>query len=116
MITVDLKTVCIVLLAIFIIMEIYGVMIFIKAIFKFPTFRAKVWHGITNGDDVPHLDDFQRTSQLLWSYVFGSGIVICILLWIAFPENAEWKWITGSVGAIFLACIGLKTITGLFKH
>ena len=117
MITVDLRSVCVIILIVFILMMAFITMKFIQALFKFPELRDRVWNGITDGDNVPHLDDFRKTAQLFWSSVFGSGLVCCFLLWAAFPENhLVWVWVTSGVGAIFLACIGLKTITGLFKH
>lgn len=69
------------------------------------------WHGITNGDMIPHQDDFQRTAQLFWSFVFGNGLVCCFFLWAAFPSsNGEWHYITGGVSLVFLACVGLRTL------
>lgn len=116
-IEIDLKSVCIILVIVFVAMMCLITIRFIQALFKFPDMRAKLWHGITDGDNVPSLDDFRKTSQLFWAFVFGSGLVICLLLWAAFPENTTaWMYVTGSVAMVFLACIGLRSITGLFKH
>jgi hypothetical protein len=104
---IDLKSVALTLLIVFVMFMMYITLVFIRAIFKFPTLREKLWHGITNGDMVPDHDDFQRTAQLFFSYLLGFLLITCFLLWISFPIS-EWHIIVPSVSAVFIACVGLK--------
>jgi hypothetical protein len=108
----DLKTIAISLLICFMAMICVLITVFIKALFKWPSFRNQIWQGITNGDNTPHLDDFQRTSQLFWSYVLGICLIISFLLWMAFP-GPEWHIISPAIGVAFLTCIGLRSLN---KH
>src|SRR6478609_11378135 len=105
--TIDLKTLALLMLTSFCIVSLFVMLVFIKALFKFPTLRSKLWHGITNGDMVPSNDDFTRTSQLIFAYLFGFVFVCCLFLWIAFPIP-EWHYIVPTVAGVFLACIGLR--------
>jgi hypothetical protein len=108
---VELESVCLAILTIFVIAMLCGAVVFLYALFKFPTLRHKIWHGITNGDLVPHQDDFQRTAQLFFAFVFGTGLVCCFLLWAAYPSD-EWRIIVPAISVVFLGCIGLRS----FKH
>jgi hypothetical protein len=109
MIHLNQKTAAIFLLLVFISVMVFITLAFIKALFMFPSFRKEIWIGITDGDKTPHQDDYQRTAQLFWSTFFGSGLVCSFLLWMAFP-GPEWRYITGGISLVFLACVGLRKI------
>lgn len=105
---IDLTFILLFVMFVFLLMMILLTLVFIKALFKFPSLRKKIWVGITNGDHIPHQDDFQRTAQLFWSFVLGTGVVIFFCLWAAFP-SPEWHIIVPSISLTFLGCIGLKS-------
>jgi len=108
----ELKSVALTLLWVFVLIMVFMLLAFVKAMFKFPTLRHKVWHGITNGDMIPTQDDFQRTAQLFFAIFFGVGLIIGFLLWMAFPVP-EWHIIIPTLSGIFIACVGLRYTT---KH
>lgn len=108
-IQISLKTVMLMILFGFFCFMIVVSLTIIKALFRFPAFRREIWTGITNGDKIPHQDDFQRTAQLFWSFILGTGVVTCFCLWPAFPMP-EWHYIVPAISGTFLICIGLKLI------
>jgi len=107
--TIDLTSVALMLLVIFITIGMVFCIVFIQALFRFPSFRQKLWHGITDGDLQPSQEDFRKTAQLFFAFVFGFILICCILLWIAFPMK-EWRAIILAVTGIFLGCIGLRAL------